>query len=103
MNRLITWESRPSVISIAKKRRDQRGATGIRVTAAGYTTKASPEPDDTTSATPTPSSLARKPRMLKMTKPANTDVEQLATAMMMASLRVVKRVVAIYVAAENLL
>ena len=76
-------------MSMAKKRKDQRGATGIRATAAGYTTKASPEPDDTTSSTFAPSSLAKKPRMLKMMKPANTDVAELAKVTTMASLRVV--------------
>lgn len=74
---------------MAKKRKDQRGATGMRAKAAGYTTKASPEPDDTTSCTSTPRSWAKNPRMLKITKPANTDVEQLANAITMASLRVV--------------
>lgn len=74
------------MISIRKKNTDQRGATGIRATAAGYTTKARPEPEEVTSLTSTPSSVAKKPRMLKMTNPANTDVVQLAIAMTMASL-----------------
>lgn len=73
---------------MTKKRKDQRGATGMRATAAGYTTKASPAPDDTTSSTSMLISLAKNPRMLKMTKPANTDVKELAKVTMMASLRV---------------
>ena len=72
---------------MAKKRKDQRGAKGMRATAAGYTTKAKPDPDDTTSSTSTLNSWDRKPKMLKMTKPANTDVKQLAKAITMASLR----------------
>lgn len=73
-------------MSIKKKRIDQSGATGIRATAAGYATKARHDPEEATSSTPTPSSVARKPRMLKMTNPAKTEVEQLAVAIMMASL-----------------
>ena len=82
----LTCESSPKVISIVKKRIAHKGGMGIRVTAAGYTTKAKPDPEDTTSSIPTPNSFAMKPKMLKITKPANTEVEQLLIPITNASL-----------------
>lgn len=69
-----------------KKSTDQSWGRGMRLRAAGYTTKARPDPEAATSSIPTPSCLAKKPNTLKMTKPINTEVEQLENAMTMASL-----------------
>lgn len=84
--RLPTCDAKPMLMSMTKKRTDHSCGRGRRDTAAGYTMKAKPEPEEATSFTSTPSSCARKPRMLKMTKPEKTEVEQLEKAMMMASL-----------------
>ena len=41
---MVTWLSRPSERSIMKKRTAQKGAYGRFTTAAGYATKARPQP-----------------------------------------------------------
>ena len=66
---------------------DHSGGNGILATAAGYAIKANPDPESTTSLTSTPISLAMKPNMLKMTKPAKTEVAQFAVATIIASLK----------------
>ena len=83
---LHTWESIPNVMSIEKNKMDHRGGIGILATAAGYAMKARPDPESTTSVTGTLISEAMKPRILKMTKPAKTDVMQLAMEIIIASL-----------------
>ena len=77
---IFTCESRPMVINIRKNNVDHKGDKGIKVTAAGYTTKARPDPADATSSISTPSSLAMKPKTLNTTIPANKDVKQLLIA-----------------------
>eukprot|EP00958_Prasinococcus_capsulatus_P004376 scaffold406_cov391-Prasinococcus_capsulatus_cf.AAC.5 len=69
-------ESMPRVMSMKKKRMLKKGASGIRDSAVGNTTKARPGPPSTTSSTGRPLVRARYPRMPNTTNPAK--IEQLA-------------------------
>ena len=73
-------------MSMKKNSTAQRGGNGMLVTASAYTTKARPDPDVTNSGTVVPWVFAMNPRKLKITNPANTDVEQFAKAITIASL-----------------
>jgi hypothetical protein len=70
-----------------KNRIAQSWGRGMRSTASGYVMNARPGPDETTSFTDTPLSLARKPSMAKTTKPAKMAVSVFATDTMNASLQ----------------
>jgi hypothetical protein len=77
----------PRVKSMIKNRIAQSRGRGMRSTASGYVMKARPGPDETTSFTDTPLSLARKPSIANTTKPANIAVSMFVTDTKNASLQ----------------
>lgn len=77
----------PRVKSMIKNRIAQSWGRGMRSTASGYVMKARPGPDETTSFTDTPLSLARKPSIANTTKPANIAVSMFVTDTKNASLQ----------------
>ena len=74
---------------IMKNRTAQNEEKGSCRVADGYARNASPGPLLTTSSMDLFCSLAMKPRMEKMTKPAKNEVPELMPEMMMASLKCV--------------
>lgn len=76
----------PSVKSMKKKIKAQRGAYGIMLIACGYVMKMRPGPGSTTSSIVLPWTKAMWPRVEKTTRPDRMLVKQLMKLVRSASL-----------------